>query len=301
MLHIHFPRFAHSYTPNTKPIVNDEAYSWSFLFKANQLTPSSSLFSWLFHTLPCSCFFSPSSWQELHSGFRCLKAKSVLALGWNMLKARACPSCVCLSEAGIQSPHTHLVCTPEMRRKVSRSSSLYQSGAGAHVWFTSCLCSKWCVTLLTSRPPLLWSADRPPAPPPRPIFPSTSVNNFQLLFLLNLSPLHLSPLLTFFSLSSCLPVALLSPSSLLFFFCLVLSLSVCLYLYTAPSPPPPPPPVRWPDAANWKHVSHPATNYSATASTDTLKDVLGVTGWGGEGGTYASESIPWLIPLINNG
>lgn len=86
-----------------------------------------------------------------------------------MLRDHACPNSARLARTRPWA-HTHLVCTSEMRRKVSRSSSLYISGAGAHVWLTSHLCSKWAVTLLTSRPRLdvlLWSLDCPPAAPLR--------------------------------------------------------------------------------------------------------------------------------------
>lgn len=82
-----------------------------------------------------------------------------------MLRAPVCPNSAHLPRTK-SGGHTHLVCTSEMRRKVSRSSSVYQPGAGAHARFTSRLCSKWTVMLLTCRPlldVLLWSLDRPPA------------------------------------------------------------------------------------------------------------------------------------------
>lgn len=104
----------------------------------------------------------------------------------------------CRSDGAVYLPrtqcraHTHLVCASEMRQKVSRSSSLYQSGAGARVWFTSCLCSKWTGTLLTSRPRRMFCFEvstvhlqlsstsslyfclrehAPPPPPRRPQYP----------------------------------------------------------------------------------------------------------------------------------
>ncbi len=196
-----------------------------------------------------------------------------------MLRAPACPNSAHLPRTKSWA-HTHLVCTSEMRQKVSRGSSLYHSGAGAHVWFTSCLCSKWTVTLLTSGPlldVLLWSLDRPPAAS----LHLSSHLSFRLceqspapsLFLARSSLLPFTPFTLFLHIFLPLMLPLSTILSLFFPSCHSPSGSVS----TSLRHPLPPSPVQWPDVANWKHVSHPAANYRATAATDVLKDVLGVT------------------------
>ena len=119
-------------------------------FIVNQLSHSSCLVSWPPHTLACTC--SSRSLHDKSSTLVSTASGQNRLWPWaeNMLRAHARPNSAHLPRTESRA-HTHLVCTSEMRRKVSRSS-LYQSGAGVHVWFTSCLCSKWTVTLLTSKP-----------------------------------------------------------------------------------------------------------------------------------------------------